>query len=145
MPMLFFYFLKIIFNISTSKRSKKYKLHSILAKKKISKFDETQLQTQCQTVTYIVPCFHWDDLFCSYRRSEKWTFLGEIGFFFFGYFDLHALIFFLWLSLLLILNDVFVFQALSRCLVFLVFSRNYCSRFGWFLILNQIEPDYQQP
>jgi hypothetical protein len=30
----FFYFLKIIFDISTSKRSKKYKLHSILAKKK---------------------------------------------------------------------------------------------------------------
>jgi hypothetical protein len=28
-----FYFLKIIFNISTSKRFKKYKLHSILAKK----------------------------------------------------------------------------------------------------------------
>jgi hypothetical protein len=31
----FFYFLKIIFDISTSKRSKKYKPHSILAKKKI--------------------------------------------------------------------------------------------------------------
>jgi AAA15 family ATPase/GTPase len=31
----FFYFLKIIFNISTSKRSKKYKPHSILVKKKI--------------------------------------------------------------------------------------------------------------
>jgi hypothetical protein len=29
----FFYFLKIIFDISTSKRSKKYKPHSILAKK----------------------------------------------------------------------------------------------------------------
>jgi len=28
----FFYFLKIIFDISTSKRSKKYKPHSILAK-----------------------------------------------------------------------------------------------------------------
>jgi len=51
MPMMFFHFLKIIFDISTSKRSKKYKPHSILAKKKkISKFDETQLQTQCQTV-----------------------------------------------------------------------------------------------
>jgi hypothetical protein len=36
----FFYFLKIIFNISTSKRSKKYKPHSILTKKKNSKFDE---------------------------------------------------------------------------------------------------------
>jgi len=32
--MMFFYFLKIIFDISTSKRSKKYKPHSILAKKK---------------------------------------------------------------------------------------------------------------
>jgi hypothetical protein len=44
----FFYFLKIIFDISTSKRFKKYKPHSILAKKN-SKFDETQVQTQCQT------------------------------------------------------------------------------------------------
>jgi hypothetical protein len=50
MPMMFFYFLKIIFDISTSKQSKKYKPHSILAKKKKnSKFSETQLQTQCQT------------------------------------------------------------------------------------------------
>jgi hypothetical protein len=32
---MFFYFLKIIFNISTLKRFKKYKLHSILEKKKI--------------------------------------------------------------------------------------------------------------
>jgi hypothetical protein len=32
--MMFFYFLKIIFDISTSKRSKKYKPHSILTKKK---------------------------------------------------------------------------------------------------------------
>jgi len=38
MPMMFFYFLKIIFDISTSKRSKKYKPHSILAKKKKFKF-----------------------------------------------------------------------------------------------------------
>jgi len=45
----FFYFLKIIFDISTSKRSKRYKPHSILTIKKNSKFDETQLQTQCQT------------------------------------------------------------------------------------------------
>jgi len=35
MPMMFFYFLKIIFDTSTSKRSKKYKPHSILAKKTI--------------------------------------------------------------------------------------------------------------
>jgi hypothetical protein len=46
----FFYFLKIIFDISTSKRSKKYKPHSIL--KKNLKFNETQLQTQCQTLPY---------------------------------------------------------------------------------------------
>jgi len=35
MPMMFFYFLKIIFDISTSKQSKKYKPHLILTKKKI--------------------------------------------------------------------------------------------------------------
>ena len=34
MSMMFFHFLKIIFDISTSKRSKKYKPHLILAKKK---------------------------------------------------------------------------------------------------------------
>jgi hypothetical protein len=51
MLIMFFYFLKIIFDISTSKRSKKYKLHLILAKKKISKFDETQLHTQCQMMS----------------------------------------------------------------------------------------------
>jgi hypothetical protein len=34
-----FLFLKIIFDISTSKRSKKYKPHLILAKKKNLKFD----------------------------------------------------------------------------------------------------------
>jgi hypothetical protein len=32
--MMFFHFLKIIFDISTSKRYKKYKPHLILAKKK---------------------------------------------------------------------------------------------------------------
>jgi hypothetical protein len=35
----FFYFLKIIFDISTSKRSKKYKPYSILTKKKKFKFE----------------------------------------------------------------------------------------------------------
>jgi hypothetical protein len=40
MPMMFFYFLKIIFDISTSKRSKNYKPHSILAKKKKFKFSQ---------------------------------------------------------------------------------------------------------
>jgi len=51
MPMMFFYFLKIIFDISTSKRSKKYKPHSILAKKKkkILKFAEKQVEQQSQT------------------------------------------------------------------------------------------------
>jgi len=45
----FFYFLKIIFDISTSKRSKKYKPHLILVKKTNSNLDETQLHTQYQT------------------------------------------------------------------------------------------------
>jgi hypothetical protein len=49
MPMIFFHFLKIIFNISTSKRSKKYKPHSILAKKKNLKFVEKQGESQSQT------------------------------------------------------------------------------------------------
>jgi len=38
MPMIFFYFLKIIFDISTSKRSKTYKPYLILVKKKIKFF-----------------------------------------------------------------------------------------------------------
>jgi hypothetical protein len=46
----FFYFLKIIFDISTSKRSKKYKPHSILAKKKNSNFHKTQVETHYQTL-----------------------------------------------------------------------------------------------
>jgi oligoribonuclease (3'-5' exoribonuclease) len=56
MPMMFFHFLKIIFDISTSKRSKKYKPHSILAKKKQKKnlkFGEKQVQLQNQTA-YLV-------------------------------------------------------------------------------------------
>jgi len=40
MPMMFFYFLKIIFDISTSKRSKTYKPYSILVKKKNFKIFE---------------------------------------------------------------------------------------------------------
>jgi hypothetical protein len=39
----FFYFLKIIFDISTSKRSKKYKPYSILEKKNL-KFGEKQVK-----------------------------------------------------------------------------------------------------
>jgi len=46
--MIFFYFLKIIFNISTSKRSKKYKSRSILIKKNL-KFNKTQIKMQSQT------------------------------------------------------------------------------------------------
>jgi hypothetical protein len=57
----FFYFLKIIFNISTSKRSKKYKPHSILAKKKISKFGETQVETHSQTASKRLT--RWRDFF----------------------------------------------------------------------------------
>jgi len=45
---MFFYFLKIIFDISTSKRFKRYKPHSILAKKKKSNLKETQVQTHYQ-------------------------------------------------------------------------------------------------
>jgi hypothetical protein len=48
MPMIFFHFLKIIFDISTSKRSKKYKPYSILTKKKL-KFSEKQVEPQSQT------------------------------------------------------------------------------------------------
>jgi len=50
MLMMFFYLLKIIFNISTSKRSKKYKSHSILAKKKL-KFNEMQVEKHSQTLS----------------------------------------------------------------------------------------------
>jgi hypothetical protein len=53
MPMMFFYFLKIIFDISTSKRSKRYKPHSILAKKKKKKnlkFTKKQVEQQSQTL-----------------------------------------------------------------------------------------------
>ena len=51
MPMMFFYFLKIIFDISISKQSKRYKPHSILAKKKKNlKFTEKQVEQQSQTL-----------------------------------------------------------------------------------------------
>jgi hypothetical protein len=49
MPMMFFHFLKIIFDISTSKRSKKYKPHSILVKNKNLKLGEKQVEPQSQT------------------------------------------------------------------------------------------------
>jgi len=46
-----FLFLKIIFDISTLKRSKRYKPHSILTKKKL-KFSQKQVQPQSQTDSY---------------------------------------------------------------------------------------------
>jgi len=51
MSIMFFYFLKIIFNISTSERSKKYKPHSILTKKKKLKFDKIQVETAKQPLS----------------------------------------------------------------------------------------------
>jgi hypothetical protein len=48
MSMMFFHFLKIIFDIITSKRSKKYKPQPILVKKKL-KFYQMQVQPQSQT------------------------------------------------------------------------------------------------
>jgi len=45
-----FYFLKIIFNISTSKRSKKYKPYLILTKKNF-KFNKIQVKTHSQTAS----------------------------------------------------------------------------------------------
>jgi len=53
MPMMFFYFLKIIFDISTSKRSKKYKPHSILAKKKKFKFGGNAGTNAVPNVPYV--------------------------------------------------------------------------------------------
>jgi len=62
--MMFFYFLKIIFNISTSKRFKKYKPHLILTKKILNsiktrlnhrakqknfKFNKNQIEPHSQT------------------------------------------------------------------------------------------------
>jgi hypothetical protein len=67
MPMMFFYFLKIIFNISTSKRSKKYKPHLILTKKN-SKFNEMQVETHSQTN---ITKGREDETFFSYRKDLK--------------------------------------------------------------------------
>ena len=53
MSTMFFYFLKIIFNINTLKRSKKYKPHLILIKKK-SKFSEKQLKLKDKHSEYTV-------------------------------------------------------------------------------------------
>ena len=48
---MFFYFLKIIFDISTSKRSRKYKPYSILTKKKKLKFYKKLFGPQRQTAS----------------------------------------------------------------------------------------------
>ena len=50
MQMMFFHFLKIIFNISTSKRSETYKLYQILTKKN-SNFLKIQLESRPQTLS----------------------------------------------------------------------------------------------
>ena len=47
----FFYFLKIIFDINTSKQSKIYKLYQILAKKKKLIFLKTRFALRSQTVS----------------------------------------------------------------------------------------------
>jgi hypothetical protein len=57
MSMIFFYFLKIIFDISISKRFKKYKPHLILTKKNL-KFGEKQIEPQSQTLPKQKPAFH---------------------------------------------------------------------------------------
>jgi hypothetical protein len=75
MLMMFFHFLKIIFDISTSKRSKKYKPHLILTKKKISKFNETQLQTQLQIINLTMSR---DLLRSSTVKSRNKTYSGRV-------------------------------------------------------------------
>ena len=71
----FFYFLKIIFDISTSKRSKKYKSHLILVKKKELKFDQTQVKTHCRRSSHenafsiaLQASWGW------WQRVSKWDF-----------------------------------------------------------------------
>jgi hypothetical protein len=54
MPMMFFYFLKIIFNISASKRSKKYKPHSILAQKKIQNLAKRRLKRTAKLTSMVM-------------------------------------------------------------------------------------------
>jgi hypothetical protein len=57
MSMMFFYFLKIIFDISTSKQSKKYKLHLILAKKKNKIRSKTCSTAEPNKVKGLLSCF----------------------------------------------------------------------------------------
>jgi len=59
---MFFYFLKIIFDISTSKRSKKYKPHSILVKKKKFKFRGNAGTNTVPNVPEIIKFIDWQQL-----------------------------------------------------------------------------------
>jgi len=71
MSMMFFYFLKIIFDISTSKRFKKYKPHSILAKKKKIKIHSKAGSTGSQS-SWTAATKANENLFC---LSSKLIFL----------------------------------------------------------------------
>jgi len=67
MLIIFFYFLKIIFDINTSKRSKNYKPYSNLTKKKILKFNKKIINTMPNMPNRLLnysrlptwpPCYH---------------------------------------------------------------------------------------
>jgi hypothetical protein len=64
----FFYFLKIIFNINTSKRYKKYKPHSILSKKKkIQNLTKCKLKRTTKQARYLARA----KVLCQILRYEK--------------------------------------------------------------------------
>jgi len=74
--MMFFYFLKIIFDISTSKRSKKYKPHSILAKKKNwnsvkSRFNRRTKQPRISTGVVHHTCGDEEGKYISFKLQIK--------------------------------------------------------------------------
>jgi hypothetical protein len=73
MPMMFFYFLKIIFDISTSKQSKKYKPHSILAKKKKNKKFKFERNAITNAITNVL--FHCTE---ETRRNQTPVFIISI-------------------------------------------------------------------
>jgi hypothetical protein len=54
MPMMFLYFLQIIFDISTSKRSKKYKPHLILAKINYQNLMKRNYKRNAKQALYVV-------------------------------------------------------------------------------------------
>jgi hypothetical protein len=64
---MFFYFLKIIFSISTSKQSKKYKPHSILVKKKIQNLAKRRLKRTAKQARYLARA----KVLCQILRYEK--------------------------------------------------------------------------